>query len=65
MKTIVDITNAELYNEMVSDVDINFLRDGQMNIQIELKDGTVIEEQGEISIDEYKERFGFMIKRIF
>lgn len=74
MKTIIEITNQEVFSDNVVSVDTDDLRSTDFyngirnnfcatgNIQIERKNGEVYEAQGEHGQNDYEETFGFILK---
>lgn len=63
MKTTIEITNSELYNEKVIDVDTTGLTGTRGTISIEVEGGEGWRDYtGEHGIHDYEEEFGFILK---
>lgn len=60
MKTTYQITNSELFNAIVSDIEIENLT-RELNIEIELKTGRKIEIQGEFAPNDFEADYGFIL----
>jgi len=63
MTTTIEITNIELYNEKVIDVDTTGLNGTIGTISIEVEGGEGWRDYtGEHGINDYEEEFGFILK---
>lgn len=61
MKLTYKVTDPELFSSKVADVDIEQVRGMEWNIAIELTNGKVKEIQGEFSVYDFEEEYGFLI----
>ena len=65
MKTTIKITNEELYNEKVVDVDLDFHKGGMNgDVAIEVEGEGWRNITGEHGANDYEEEFGFIILKV-